>query len=217
MIKNKSLEIPFISGLEAMDFQTLEKIMDEKAAKFNIDCVNWPEEYPYRPFAGGMIARSESHICVMYCVRGQDLRAKALEDQGKVWEDSCCEMFISHPTDGTYYNFELNCIGTLLVAKRTGRHDPSNLSPEQMSRIKRFTSLPRKEYDVEGEVFSWTSGLCIPMDLIGIDSENLPRSVRANFFKCADGTPHIHFLSWNPIGTPSPDFHRPAFFGELFF
>ena len=79
MIKNKSLEIPFISGLEAMDFQTLEKIMDEKAAKFNIDCVNWPEEYPYRPFAGGMIARSESHICVMYCVRGQDLRAKALD------------------------------------------------------------------------------------------------------------------------------------------
>ena len=156
MIKNKSLEIPFISGLEAMDFQTLEKTMDEKAAKFNIDRVNWPEDYTYRPFAGGMIARSKSHICVMYCVRGQDLRAKALEDQGKVWEDSCCEMFISHPTDGTYYNFELNCIGTLLVAKRTGRHDPSNLSPEQMSRLKRFTSLPRKEYDLEGEVFSWT-------------------------------------------------------------
>ena len=55
------------------------------------------------------------------------------------------------------------------------------------------------------------------MDLIGIDSDNLPKSIKANFFKCADGTPHIHFLSWNPIGTPSPDFHRPAFFGELFF
>ena len=35
------------------------------------------------------------------------------------------------------------------------------------------------------------------------------------FYKCGDKTAHPHFLSWNPVGTPAPDFHRPDFFGEL--
>ncbi|WP_449033796.1 carbohydrate-binding family 9-like protein, partial [Prevotella sp.] len=26
-----------------------------------------------------------------------------------------------------------------------------------------------------------------------------------------------HFLSWNPIDLPAPDFHRPDFFGEIRF
>ena len=30
-----------------------------------------------------------------------------------------------------------------------------------------------------------------------------------------DKTAHPHYLSWSPIGTEKPDFHRPEFFGEL--
>ncbi|MCF0172470.1 MAG: hypothetical protein HUJ91_01855, partial [Bacteroidales bacterium] len=26
-----------------------------------------------------------------------------------------------------------------------------------------------------------------------------------------------HFLSWNPIGTPTPDFHCPEYFGTIEF
>ena len=42
-----------------------------------------------------------------------------------------------------------------------------------------------------------------------------PESIRANFYKCGDKTAHPHYLSWSPIDTPKPDFHRPEFFGEL--
>jgi hypothetical protein len=28
---------------------------------------------------------------------------------------------------------------------------------------------------------------------------------------------HPHYLSWNRIDIPQPDFHRPDFFGELKF
>ena len=48
-----------------------------------------------------------------------------------------------------------------------------------------------------------------------LKTENLPKAVRGNFYKCGDKTAHPHFVSWNPVGTPSPDFHRPEFFGEL--
>jgi hypothetical protein len=40
-------------------------------------------------------------------------------------------------------------------------------------------------------------------------------TLRANFYKCGDELQVPHFLSWNPIGVETPDFHRPEFFGKL--
>ena len=56
----------------------------------------------------------------------------------------------------------------------------------------------------------------IPFRLIGIDAGHLPARIRANFYKCGDKTAHPHFLSWSPVSTEKPDFHRPEFFGELY-
>jgi hypothetical protein len=39
----------------------------------------------------------------------------------------------------------------------------------------------------------------------------------ANFYKCGDGTPEPHFVTWNPVGTENPDYHRPEFFGKVLF
>jgi hypothetical protein len=50
-----------------------------------------------------------------------------------------------------------------------------------------------------------------------IDGQHLPEKIMGNFYKCADDTAFKHYLSWNPILTPNPDFHRPEFFGELRF
>ena len=40
---------------------------------------------------------------------------------------------------------------------------------------------------------------------------------RGNFYKCGDGLPVPHFVSWAPIDTPNPDFHRPEFFDTICF
>ena len=213
----KQLAVPFIPDLEKMDFKALELAMETGAAKAYIDTVCWPGEFPYAPDAAFSIARSATHIVVHYRVSGLDLRAKAMENNGPVWEDSCCEFFVADPSDGTYYNFEMNCIGTLLAAKRRNRQDFRHFTDSLHGKIARFTSLERKEYDVSGEIVQWRTAVCIPMELAGIDGRNLPRSVRANFYKCADKAAHPHFLSWNPVEVPQPDFHRPEFFGELIF
>ena len=146
-----------------------------------------------------------------------DLRAKAMEDNGPVWEDSCCEFFVGDPSDGTYYNFEMNCIGTLLAAKRKSRTDFRFFSREELDQVIRHSSLERKEYGTEGELAGWQTAICIPFGLIGMDGGNLPENIRANFYKCGDKTAHPHFLSWNPVEVPHPDFHRPEFFGKLIF
>ena len=212
----KQIKVPFIEGIESLTFDELDKVMEVGAAKDFISEVNW-NSYPYRPTVSFRIARSATHLVIVYNVRGLDLRAVALEDNGAVWEDSCCEFFVSHPEDGTYYNFELNCIGTLLASKRRSRNDADMFTTEELSRICRHTTLEKKEYQENGEIRCWSNALAIPFDLMGMDSGNLPESIRANFYKCADKAAHPHYLSWNRIDIPTPDFHRPDFFGELTF
>ena len=140
-----------------------------------------------------------------------------MEDNGRVWEDSCCEFFMSDPEDGTYYNFEMNCIGTLLASKRKNRQDFRYFGKDELGQVVRHSSLERKEYGLTDGPYSWQTAICIPFSLVGINPDNLPGKIRANFYKCADKSAHPHFLSWNPVEIPEPDFHRPDYFGELLF
>ena len=211
----KKIRVPFIEGLENMTLQELDLAMEKSAAKFAVCENNWPKEAPYTPDCNGSIARTASHLAVMFHVRGLDLRATQIEDNGRSWEDSCCEFFVTDPYDGTYYNFELTCIGSLLSSKRKSRLDSVLREKEDVARVIRHSSLAHEETEISDRIFSWTVAMLIPYDLIGIDRDNVPVSVRGNFYKCGDLTAHPHFLSWNPIGTPKPDFHRPEYFGEL--
>ena len=211
----KRIRVPFIEGLENMTLQELDLAMEKSAAKFAVCENNWPKEAPYTPDCNGSIARTASHLAVMFHVRGLDLRATQIEDNGRSWEDSCCEFFVADPYDGTYYNFELTCIGSLLSSKRKSRLDSVLREKEYVARVIRHSSLAHEETEISDRIFSWTVAMLIPYDLIGIDRDNVPVSVRGNFYKCGDLTAHPHFLSWNPIGTPKPDFHRPEYFGEL--
>lgn len=211
----KRIRVPFIEGLENMTLQELDLAMEKGAAKFAVCENNWPKEAPYTPDCNGSIARTASHLAVMFHVRGLDLRATQIEDNGRSWEDSCCEFFVTDPYDGTYYNFELTCIGSLLSSKRKSRLDSVLREKEDVARVIRHSSLAHEETEISDRIFSWTVAMLIPYDLIGIDRDNVPVSVRGNFYKCGDLTAHPHFLSWNPIGTPKPDFHRPEYFGEL--
>lgn len=211
----KRIKVPFIEGLETMNLQELDLTMEKGAAKFAVCENNWPKDAPYTPDCNGSIARSKTHLAVMYHIRGLDLRATAMEDNGNSWEDSCCEFFVTDPYDGTYYNFELTCIGSLLSSKRKSRIDSKLQDPALLSRVIRYSSLEHKPMEISDKVFGWTVVMLIPFELIGIDRDNIPVSVRGNFYKCGDLTAHPHFLSWNPIQTAKPDFHRPEFFGEL--
>ena len=51
---------------------------------------------------------------------------------------------------------------------------------------------------------------------MGLDPDNLPEKIMGNFYKCADDTEFPHFVSWSPIDLPSPNFHCPEFFGEIY-
>lgn len=211
------INVPFIKGLQNMDYSALKEALANNSSEGSVDNVNWPEEFPYKPSCAFRIARSESHIAVSFQVNGLDLRAASIEDDGNIWEDSCCEFFVENPKEGKYCNFEINCIGRLLNGLGAGRNDRIRRGSDDLKRIIRFSSLEPKAYNENGKTFTWGVAMVIPFDLIGIDGDNLPERLGANFYKCGDLTAHPHFLSWSPVGCPSPDFHRPEFFGELVF
>ena len=191
-----------------------EKTLELEGARFDITNVNWPEAFPYAPIVAGRIGRSRDALLVSWRVSGLDLTVRNTQDGGTIWEDSCCELFLQAPGNEAYYNIEVNAAGILLVGRGTGRGDRVLLPPETMARIVRKAEV-KAPVDIADELKTWSLTLIIPFEVIGLDPERLPDRLRGNIYKCGDKTAHPHFLSWAPVGTPSPDFHRPEFFGTF--
>ena len=88
---------------------------------------------------------------------------------------------------------------------------------EEMKKILRHSSLERSTFEEKPGLAEWSLTISIPFELIGLDGKKLPEKILANFYKCGDGTQNVHYVSWNAIEVAKPDFHRPDYFGEIYF
>lgn len=198
----KSINVPRVTNFEEL----------ERFATDTIECINW-QEYPYKPTVRFRIAHNGSAVLVRFDVEEVHTKAVCTNTNGPVWEDSCVEFFVKEPNAPHYFNFETNCIGVGLAAKRLSRTECTHLSEEEQSAIVRRSSLPKEPCDMANGV--WSLELEVPFAVLGI--EGVPEVLEANLYKCGDGTTPMHFVSWSPIGVTSPDFHRPEWFGKLIF
>lgn len=211
-----SLTVPFLPALDACDNpDTIIATLEAGGERRIIGCNNWPGMFPYHPLSSFTIAHSGKSLYIDFFSRTNFLRAEVYEDLGPVCGDSCVEFFVQPHEGGEYWNFEFNCIGTLNASHRLTRNEPVRLSPDELARVQRIASCGNRPFrELEG-IFSWNLLTVIPLDLIGVSYEGKPVEMRGNFYKCASATSQPHYLSWNPIPTPTPDFHRPEFFGTL--
>ena len=194
------------------------KLLNEAGLHLSIDKVNWPNEFPKLLPVSVHIAHDNNKVYLYYQVEGEELRAVNNKDFMSVWEDSCVEFFVQRKGEQNYRNFEFNVHGVLLAANHESREIAEYLSEETMSSIVRFTTISHY-YKSQLQLSDWTLYAEIPKEAIGFTSdENLSQqAIGANFYKCGDKTSEPHFISWNPIDLPKPDFHVPQFFGELTF
>lgn len=125
----KVIEVPFVAGLCDKPLSQVPEILEAQGVRQAIDCVDWPNEFPYKPITSFYIARDKECLYINYFVKGNYLRAVNSTDNSPVWEDSCVEFFVQIPGEKYYYNFEFNCIGTALAARRTGGKMPSISQP----------------------------------------------------------------------------------------
>lgn len=180
--------------------------------RYSISECPWPAEYPYIPAVSFQIAHTVDTIALHYTVAEEYLRAHAMRTNENVWEDSCVEFFISLDNKKTYYNFEFNILGTGLIGfGPASKADRTRLEAAEIHKVKTITQVVCDEKIKKWEIF-----LLIPKTLL--TTEDLSgKTVHGNFYKCGDGLPTPHFIAWNTIESPKPNFHLPEFFGELNF
>ena len=186
---------------QEIDFSRAEKAM--------ISTYKWTEGYA--PEAYGQLIYVEG--------KGFALRMTAVESNPKaeytaryndpVYKDSCLEFFVNFDNGDKYMNFEMNSNGSFLAAVRADR---ANKTPINM-----LAPLPRVKATKEED--KWSVEVFFSNDLIGKlfgkFSFGRGESFKGNFYKCGDETEIPHFGMWAPIDNPTPDFHRPEFFGTF--
>ena len=210
------LKIPYLPVLNPADLLSAGAVMAADAAKLPIDTVNWVE-YPYLPAVKAELARSAEFLFIRFIVLERTVKAVYVEDGSPVHDDSCVEFFVKMPDSPYYMNFEFNCIGACDASRRITRSEKTPLTSMEYSSIYRYSSFSeRAAFAEKDSLQQWFLTVAIPFRLLGIAPEALPEKIMANFYKCADDTSHPHYVSWNPIDLPSPNFHCPEFFGELF-
>lgn len=172
-----------------------------------IDRALWSE--PCGISAQGQIAWTADGLRVRLEAREAHIRAEETGPLGHPWEDSCLEFFFS-PVEGDprYVNIEFNpnaclCLGIGDGVQRLRTQpEPGLLSPTVF-------------HTPDG----WGVEYRVPFDLIALLFPGFTAqpgaTLRGNLYKCGDKTLHPHFLAWNPVNSPTPDFHRPQDFGKM--
>lgn len=215
----KTIIVPYlIFSTLIPDMSEVSAALDKLGEGHAIDRVNWPG-YDYQPRVRFNIAYGEKEIYLKYYVQEQYVMAQKKTSNESVCEDSCVEFFVSPESDGIYYNFEFNPIGTCLVGKGHGRSDSKVIDPEYISKIRRLSTMGSVPFDEKIGDQKWELTVAIPLEAFaGKDIESLSGKVfKANFYKCGDKLTKPHYLTWNPVGTENPDYHRPEYFGTLQF
>lgn len=113
--------IASLPELDRMSLRMVGQYLDSRIEHNVIDCLNWSEEFPYKPYSSFVIAVSCKRLYVYFSVISKDLRAVNTEDLSPVAQDSCVEFFMQVPGRDEYWNFEFNCIGTLNASHRVER------------------------------------------------------------------------------------------------
>ena len=174
--------------------EELKEIFETLTANGITNC-NWPEEYPYTPEASFKIFHDGTNIYLQFEVTEKDIHSKITEDFGEVWTVPCVAMFIAPD-------------------KETER-----MPLDTLATIKRIPTLGTDNFGLREGENSWSIIEIIPAATLfnhKIESWD-GKTMRANFYKCGDNLPTPHFLSWNKIDYPRPNFHLPEYFGEIQF
>ena len=214
----KKLSIKKLNA-NAVEAFAVPSLMEAAGIEFNpIACVNWAE-FPYQPEVKFRAAHTGDALLLHYQVTEASVRAVALADDGKVWEDACVEFFLSPEGNDFYYNFECNCAAKLLLHGGPAGGERPTASEEVLKSVKRWASLGTEPFEERVGECTWEIALVVPASALAnhsIESLN-GKTMRANFYKCGDKLQTPHYLSWSPIDLPKPKFHCPEFFGEVVF
>ena len=181
----------------------------ENIAELTLDQVLWEPDCGIR--AGGRIFHDGENLLVSLRAKEKDIRAEYTAPMSPVHEDSCLEFFFMPEGAECYLNFEINPNGCLHIGFGKDRYERERIvlpDAETYFRIRtgRTAEGWKAEYRIPGEFLQRF-----------YPDFRFAGKLKANVYKCGDKTVHPHYLAWNPVDSPVPDYHRPESFGTMIF
>ena len=215
----KVLKVKEIDYSGVADLEKVSELLELNTDLHTIDILNW-NTFQYSPVVKFRIAHSHNQIWLKYYVNEKSILAAVTETNGPVAGDSCVEFFFDPQASGNYYNFEFSCIGTTHLAYGPARKERVFVAPEIIEKeILVSSSLGNQPFVENTGDHTWEMTIIIPASSLVHDQEIQLKGLttKANFYKCGDKSAEKHYLTWNPVGTDNPDYHRPEFFGTVIF
>jgi hypothetical protein len=200
----------------------------------NWDKAQWKKikEIPIRNFMGKLPAfkpvvtakmmYDAENVYLIYKVEDRHVRIQNTMFNSSVSTDACVEFFFS-PDSGwplRYFNVEINAGGTGLMAyHKDGKR--TNVKEEDFSVVEIAHTLPKKLEQEISEPVTWFLEFKMPLSLLA-KYGNFTRPEKgvqwkANFYKTSSRSTNPHYITWNIVQNPVPQFHLPQYFGTLVF
>ncbi|WP_232834822.1 carbohydrate-binding family 9-like protein [Pleomorphovibrio marinus] len=178
----------------------------------------------FMPETEAKLAYDTHYIYGIFRVKDRYVISEETKPNGPVSRDSCVEWFFAPDEDSphTYFNIEINAGGTTLFHHVTvPRKEYKVIDEEDISEITVATSMPSV---ISPEITSdttWIVEYKIPIRLLkkysNITQPSKGVTWKANFYKTANRNSNPHYITWNIVENPRPDFHLPQYFGKLIF
>ena len=176
-----------------------------------IDNLCWTPEIDIA--AQAQICYDENALYLRLSAKEAVIRAEHTGPVGMPCEDSCLEFFFSPiPGDDRYLNIEFNPNTCMYLGMGSGISDLVRLLPDSNNPLK----PEAKRIDGGWEIVYQVPAAFVRRFFPAFAPVS-GGTIRANFYKCGDLTPQEHYLSWNPMTSETPAFHRPCDFGLLTF
>ena len=199
----------------------------QQANTLQVNHYPWPDS-GHRPNAQARLMYDDDKLGIMFHVEDRYVRAVTQRFQDGVCGDSCVAFFVSPLPDSlAYFNFEVNCGGTMLLHHCPGPKGRAAglswvpVSGEDGKTITMAHTMPEIVEPEISEATIWIIEYHVPFALfekyLGTMPGRAGAAWHANFYKCGDRTSHPHWGSWAPVDTQNPNFHVPESFQSIVF
>lgn len=176
----------------------------------------------FQPVVTAKMMYDAENVYLIYKVEDRHVRIQNNKFNSSVSTDACVEFFFSPDSDWPlrYFNVEINAGGTGLMAyHKDGKR--TNLKEEDFSVVEIAHTLPKKLEQEISEPVTWFLEFKMPLSLLAkygnFTQPNKGVQWKANFYKTSSRSTNPHYITWNVVQNPVPQFHLPQYFGTLVF
>lgn len=198
-------------------FDSVDAVDWDSVTAASINNYKWVECEKYESWAKLVYIKDYGFLCQMTCMEDDPVATYTTFDD-PVCLDSCMEFFAIWDNGENYLNIESNSIGTMCIGY--------GISRESRRTALRYLKLDNMfEMNPVVEDGRWTLTMDIPIEKLrefygdDLTAETFVSgySFTGNFYKTGgkDNTGNEHYAMWNEVGTDTPDFHRPEYFGKF--